>query len=246
MFCAGDEFLNTQRGNNNPYNQDNETTWLDWSLLEKHRDIFRFFQRMISFRKSRRTIAPGRYWREDVRWHGADGPVDFGPESRCLAYCLTGERFDEGNLYVMINAFWQPVLFRVQEGNAGVWKRLIDTSRPTPDDISAERRDLDTATINSHAKHHRARSEPPMQHSKPTQYCSPTAGTNAQSLRGSTVSVLPHAWLFKPTLTVFERRLRSSVSGSTSWCLEHFGGRAQRPGSFARAANGLVLISAAR
>ena len=135
MFCAGDEFLNTQRGNNNPYNQDNETTWLDWSLLEKHRDIFRFFQRMIAFRKSRRSIARGRYWREDVRWHGADGPVDFGPESRCLAYCLIGERFGEGDLYVMINAFWQPVLFRVQEGNAGDWKRFIDTSRPSPDDI---------------------------------------------------------------------------------------------------------------
>jgi glycogen operon protein len=57
MFCAGDEFLNTQRGNNNPYNQDNETTWLDWSLLEKHRDIFRFFQRMISFA---RAGAPSR------------------------------------------------------------------------------------------------------------------------------------------------------------------------------------------
>jgi isoamylase len=136
MFCAGDEFLNTQRGNNNPYNQDNETTWLDWSLLEKNRGIFRFFQRMISFRKSRRSIAPGRYWREDVRWHGADGPVDFGSESRCLAYCLTGERFDEGDLYVMINAVWQPVLFRVQEGNASDWKRLIDTSRPSPDDIA--------------------------------------------------------------------------------------------------------------
>src|SRR4029453_8244447 len=135
MFCAGDEFLNTQRGNNNPYNQDNETTWLDWSLLEKHRDIFRFFQRMIAFRKSRRSIARGRYWREDVHWHGADGPVDFGPESRCLAYCLIGERFDEGDLYVMINAFWQPVLFRVQEGNASDWKRSIDTSRPSPNDI---------------------------------------------------------------------------------------------------------------
>jgi glycogen operon protein len=77
----------------------------------------------------------GRYWREDVRWHGADGPVDFGPESRCLAYRLMGERFDEGDLYVMINAFWQPVLFRVQEGDVGEWKRFIDTSRPSPDDI---------------------------------------------------------------------------------------------------------------
>jgi isoamylase len=35
MFCAGDEFLNTQGGNNNPYNQDNETTWLDWNLLDR-------------------------------------------------------------------------------------------------------------------------------------------------------------------------------------------------------------------
>jgi len=38
MFCAGDEFMNTQRGNNNPWNQDNETTWLDWGLLEKNKD----------------------------------------------------------------------------------------------------------------------------------------------------------------------------------------------------------------
>ena len=91
---------------------------------------------MIAFRKSWRSIARGRYWREDVRWHGADWPVDFGPESRCLAYCLIGERFGEGDLYVMINAFWQPVLFRVQEGNAGDWKRLVDTSRPSPDDIA--------------------------------------------------------------------------------------------------------------
>ena len=35
MFCAGDEFMNTQRGNNNPWNQDNETTWLDWDLLKR-------------------------------------------------------------------------------------------------------------------------------------------------------------------------------------------------------------------
>ena len=64
MFCAGDEFLNTQGGNNNPYNQDNETTWLDWSKLETNRGILQFCQRMISFRKAHPAIAPGRYWRE--------------------------------------------------------------------------------------------------------------------------------------------------------------------------------------
>src|SRR5512133_3187366 len=121
MFCAGDEFLNTQHGNNNPYNQDNETTWLDWSLLEKNRDIFRFFQYMIAFRKAGPGMGRSRYVREDVHWYGAEGPVDFG--SHTLAYCLHGER----NLYVMINAFWQPIIFRIQEGKD--WIRLVDTDR---------------------------------------------------------------------------------------------------------------------
>ena len=121
MFCAGDEFLNTQGGNNNPYNQDNETTWLDWSKLEKNRDIFQFFQRMIAFRKSHPAIAPGRYWREAVRWYGATGPVDF--ESRCLAYSLRGP----SDLYVMINAFWEPVRFQIQQ--SGAWNCVVDTSR---------------------------------------------------------------------------------------------------------------------
>ena len=136
MFCAGDEFLNTQHGNNNPYNQDNETTWLDWSRLEQHRDMFRFFRQMIALRKSRRSIGRSRYWREDVHWYGPDGPVDFGPESRSLAYCLIGEHFGEGDLYVMVNAFWEPVRFHIQEGGAGDWKRLVDTSRASPEDIA--------------------------------------------------------------------------------------------------------------
>ena len=123
MFCAGDEFLNTQRGNNNPYNQDNETTWLDWSLLEKNGDLFRFFQYLIAFRKDRPWIGRSRHWREDVHWYGATGAVDLGWESRTLAYCLHGDT----ELYVMISAFWEPVCFRMQEGRN--WRRVVDTSR---------------------------------------------------------------------------------------------------------------------
>ena len=113
MFCAGDEFLNTQRGNNNPYNQDNEITWLDWSLLEKNRDIFRFFQYMIAFRKARPWIGRSRYWREDVHWYGPNGNVDLSPESRTLAYALHGT----ADLYVMINASCAAVRFQIQEGH---------------------------------------------------------------------------------------------------------------------------------
>jgi glycogen operon protein len=136
MFCAGDEFLNTQRGNNNPYNQDNEITWLDWERLEQNRDVFRFFKQMIALRKARRTIARSRFWREDVSWHGTGKEVDMTYESRSLAFCLRGKRFDESDLYIMINAWWQPLLFHIQEGEAGGWSRVLDTSLPSPEDIN--------------------------------------------------------------------------------------------------------------
>ena len=77
MFVAGDEFLHTQRGNNNPYNQDNEITWLDWDRLDSNRDIFRFFKLMIAFRKAHRSIHRPTFWREDVHWYGVGGPGRF-------------------------------------------------------------------------------------------------------------------------------------------------------------------------
>jgi isoamylase len=147
MFCAGDEFCHTQGGNNNPYNQDNETTWLDWSRRDRHRDIFRFFRLMIALRKSRRSLGRSRYWREDVHWYGPQGPVDFGPESHCLAYRLTGARFEEGDLYAMINAAAEPVRFHIQEGSAGDWKRLVDTSRASPEDIAEPGREESVASL---------------------------------------------------------------------------------------------------
>jgi glycogen operon protein len=135
MFCAGDEFLNTQHGNNNPYNQGNETTWLDWDLLEKNRDMFRFFQRMIAFRKSRRMLGRSRFWREDLQWYGANGQPDLTHESRSLAWRLRGAQFGEGDLYVMINAQYQPVKVHIQEGAAKDWRRVVDTSLPSPEDV---------------------------------------------------------------------------------------------------------------
>jgi glycogen operon protein len=135
MFVAGDEFLNTQGGNNNPYNQDNEITWLDWSRLEDNRDVFRFFKLMIAFRKSHPCIGRPTFWREDVSWHGADGPVDFGHESRCFAYLLRGASVDDGDLYVMINGHWEDHSFTVAGGQTSDWRRVVDTARPSPEDI---------------------------------------------------------------------------------------------------------------
>jgi glycogen operon protein len=136
MFCAGDEFLHTQHGNNNPYNQDNQITWLDWQRLEQNRDLFRFFQRMIAFRKARRSIARSRFWREDVQWYGTGQEVDMTHHSHSLAFHLRGARFGEDDLYVMVNAYWQPLRFHIQQGEAGDWSRIVDTSLPSPEDIS--------------------------------------------------------------------------------------------------------------
>ena len=135
MIAAGDEFLNTQRGNNNPYNQDNDITWLDWARLEANREVFRFFKLMIAFRKSHACIGRPIFWREDVLWHGPDGQVDLGYESRCLAYTLRGASVGDDDLYVMINGHWEDHTFAVAEGQTSDWRRVVDTARPSPEDI---------------------------------------------------------------------------------------------------------------
>jgi glycogen operon protein len=136
MFRAGDEFLNTQLGNNNPYNQDNETSWLDWSQLETNRDIFLFFKSMIEFRKSHPSLCRSRFWREDISWYGVGPTVDMSPDSRSLAFCLHGASQGDQDIYVMINAYWEPLAFRVQEGAPENWVRIVDTNCSSPEDFS--------------------------------------------------------------------------------------------------------------
>ncbi len=138
MFCAGDEFMHTQGGNNNPYNQDNDTTWLDWSLLDRNRDIHRFFKMMIAFRKAHPSIGRSRFWRDDVQWYGMGREVDWSDGSHHLAYCLRGASQSDRDLYVMINAGQEDLTFRVQEGEPADWRRVVDTARPSPADVLAD------------------------------------------------------------------------------------------------------------
>lgn len=135
MFRMGDEFLQTQAGNNNPYNQDNETSWLNWERLKQYEDVFHFFKRLIAFRKSRPTLSRSRFWRDDVCWYGPEPSVDLTSESRQLALCLHGASQSDVDLYVMINAGFEAVPFGIHEGNAGQWSRIIDTGQPSPNDI---------------------------------------------------------------------------------------------------------------
>lgn len=135
MLRGGDEFMQTQGGNNNPYNQDNETSWLDWNRLKHNHDIFRFFKLMIAFRKAHPSVGRSRFWREDVRWFGAGQAVDLSGHSHSLAASLRGQSQDDADIYFMVNAGSQALTFRIQDGKAGDWKRVIDTSLESPDDF---------------------------------------------------------------------------------------------------------------
>jgi isoamylase len=145
MFRAGDEFLNTQFGNNNPYNQDNEIGWLDWNQRRTNSDIFRFFQNMIAFRKAHPALSRSRFWREDVAWYGVGPTVDLSADSRSLAFCVHGASQGDDDIYVMINAYWEALAFEIQEGKAQDWKRIVDTALPSPDDCSERGMPLEQA-----------------------------------------------------------------------------------------------------
>lgn len=128
MFRMGDEFLQTQAGNNNPYNQDNETSWLDWQRLEQHRDVYEFFKGMIAFRRSHPSICRGRFWRDDVQWLGPQGPVDLGPRSRTLGFVLDGRSAQDDDLMVLINGSSCQVPFQCPVESRGSWDMVVDTS----------------------------------------------------------------------------------------------------------------------
>jgi glycogen operon protein len=138
MLRAGDEFLHTQGGNNNPYNQDNATSWLDWDRLRVNQDVFRFFRSMIGFRKAHPALGRSRFWREDVRWYGTGSMVDMGPDSRTLAIYLCGASQQDSDLYVLINASEKDVTFEIQEGQPGEWLLIFDTGRSSPEDFPEE------------------------------------------------------------------------------------------------------------
>lgn len=133
MFSAGDEFLRTQKGNNNPYNQDNETTWINWDFKEKHADFFTFFTKMIAFRKAHPSLCRSRFWREDVRWFGLNGALNLSGETSAFAFYLDGTSQQDNPLYIMVNASDEPLNYRFQiKGN---WHRIVNTGLLHPDDF---------------------------------------------------------------------------------------------------------------
>ncbi len=145
MFVAGDEVRRTQGGNNNAYCQDNETNWFDWTLVDKNRDLLRFWQRMIEFRRNHPALRQRHFFcgavndrgLADVTWHGTKlgSPAWDSPDARTLAMTLGG--FDGApDIHVMMNMHWDALDFELPAVPGRRWLRAVDTSLAPPFDIA--------------------------------------------------------------------------------------------------------------
>jgi glycogen operon protein len=143
MVSMGDEVRRTQGGNNNTFCQNNEISWFDWSLTEKHRDVHRFMKAVIALRMNRDLPVERLDMtlnellsRQPVQWHGVRlSAPDWSYDSHTLAATapLLGYRMV---LHLIVNAYWEPLEFEVPPLEAeAAWRRCIDTYLDPPDDI---------------------------------------------------------------------------------------------------------------
>lgn len=135
MLLGGDEFRRTQRGNNNAYCQDNETSWYDWSCLERHQDIYRFTRGMIAFRRAHPVLSKEQFYTDaDIRWLDPELRVPkWADRGAKRLGCLIHEG-EGGALYLMFNASFEVAAFRVPPAPSGAqWRLAVDTGRESQD-----------------------------------------------------------------------------------------------------------------
>ncbi|MBV9770523.1 MAG: glycogen debranching protein GlgX [Bryobacterales bacterium] len=142
MIGMGDEVRRSQFGNNNAYCQDNETSWFDWSLVEKHSDLHRFLRLLLERRHLRNPEAEQNQQslnqllaRARKAWHGVKiAQPDWSSSSHSIA--LSAHLPDENVItHLIFNAYWEALEFELPDGNRGPWKRWIDTALDSPNDI---------------------------------------------------------------------------------------------------------------
>ena len=117
MFLAGDEFGNTKFGNNNSYCQDNEISWLDWSLLEKNRDLFEFFKFMIAYRKEhlviRKKLPDAVCGMDSLHTHNINAEdMTIPRDARTFTVSFAGYDKEKGRddlVCICVNTYWEDV-----------------------------------------------------------------------------------------------------------------------------------------
>ncbi len=150
MILMGDEVGRTQKGNNNTYCHDNELNWLDWTLLETHADLFRFFKHCIAFRKAHPVLRNWSHFQNvdyvgsgyaDISWHGTQAwNADWSASSRTLAFMLCGKHAKGGTIkdnfiYVAMNMHWEAHWFEIPGLPEGIkWHIFANTGAIPPED----------------------------------------------------------------------------------------------------------------
>jgi len=137
MLLGGDEFRRTQRGNNNAYCQDNETSWYDWSDRERHREIYRFTQGMIAFRRLHPTFSKEQFYTEaEIRWFSAEGKLPNWTDPKEHSFAFEVSECEQSTLYLMFNAGSDALDFILPRAPTNtVWRLAVDTARETPQDL---------------------------------------------------------------------------------------------------------------
>ena len=131
MFLMGDEVGRTQHGNNNSYCQDNDLSWMDWTLVQRNSELLRFVTMMIHFRRANPVLRAGAFYqgrdyvgsgKPDISFHGTQlWAPDFSPGSRCLAFLLCGKHAQDqqGDIYVAMNMYWEGLPYQIPAPRAG-------------------------------------------------------------------------------------------------------------------------------
>jgi isoamylase len=137
MLLGGDEFRRTQRGNNNAYCQDNEVSWFDWSLVEKHKEIQRFTQGIIAFRRAHPVLRREVFYTDaDIKWFAPNGGIPDWTDQRQKSFACLILGQTEPDLFLMFNADAKPVDFSIAAlPGRKIWRLAVDTSRSSPDDL---------------------------------------------------------------------------------------------------------------
>lgn len=118
MWVMGDEFGRTQYGHDNPYDVDGPQSWVDWSTRDAWSDLTAAVRTLVALRRAHPPTT--------FTFHGVGPEPDEGFESRSLAWCSNG-------LYVMINAWWEPLSFEVQR--PGEWHRVFESAHAQDDGL---------------------------------------------------------------------------------------------------------------
>jgi len=152
MLVAGDECRRTQKGNNNPWCQDNDFSWFDWTLVKENVDVVRFCKALIQFRRRQPTLRRAHFLNgkpngkrslPDVQWYCANGSaVDWNNDDLAIACLLKAPERNEDpagmgrDLLMMLNPAESNRSFIVPKAaKTNSWRLFLDTAQKSPNDV---------------------------------------------------------------------------------------------------------------